>query len=105
MKAKPDISGFQAQPRAVADFLEGGAADRAEGSKTKPLENIQKPKKTEDVPIVRVQKVFRISQDLSYLLKDAALAESKATGKRITENEIAERAIQLEVTKMLKAKK
>jgi hypothetical protein len=105
MKAKPDISGFQAQPQAVADFLEGGAADRAEKTKPSAPQKSTESKKIEDVQIVRVQKVFRIAQELSYLLKDAALAESKATGKRITENEIAERAIQLEVTRMLKARK
>jgi hypothetical protein len=89
MKAKPDISGF-AQPRKdMNEFLESGAADRAE----KPAP----PTVTPPVAVPRrgrVQKIFNFPEDLADRLRDEALQRSREKGGRVTEKDIVVEALE-----------
>lgn len=87
MKGKP----------ALDDFLSGGAADLAEG--TKPAKKSQSVAQATQVNLPRnmpeptVQKNLRIKWSAAQKLKDAAANRSRSEGKRITETEILEELI------------
>ena len=96
MKAKPDI-GF-AQRKDPNEFLESGAADRAE----KPAAPAA-PAPAATPPVVeegprygraRVQKIFNFPEELADRLREEASARSKQTGRRVTEKDIVVEALE-----------
>ena len=96
MKAKPDI-GF-AQRKDLNEFLESGAADRAE----KPAAPAA-PAPAATPPVVeegqrygraRVQKIFNFPEELADRLREEASARSKQTGRRVTEKDIVVEALE-----------
>jgi len=96
MKAKPDI-GF-AQRKDLNEFLESGAADRAE----KPAAPAA-PAPAATPPVVeegprygraRVQKIFNFPEELADRLREDASARSKQTGRRVTEKDIVVEALE-----------
>ena len=96
MKAKPDI-GF-AQRKDLTEFLESGAADRAE----KPAAPAA-PAPAATPPVVeegprygraRVQKIFNFPEELADRLREEASARSKQTGRRVTEKDIVVEALE-----------
>ena len=96
MKAKPDI-GF-AQRKDLNEFLESGAADRAE----KPAAPVAPPQAATP-PVVeegprygraRVQKIFNFPEELADRLREEALARSKQKGGRVTEKDIVIEALE-----------
>ena len=92
MKAKPNstqLAQFQTV-KDPAEFLAGGAADRAE----KDLSQPQQPQQPHfDASKIRDQKVFRLPLDLISLLKREAFERSEKTGARVTETELVEQAL------------
>ena len=96
MKAKPDI-GF-AQRKDLNEFLESGAADRAEKPAAAPVA----PPPAATPPVVeegprygraRVQKIFNFPEELADRLREEALARSKQKGGRVTEKDIVIEAL------------
>ena len=96
MKAKPDI-GF-AHRKDLNEFLESGAADRAE----KPAAPAA-PAPAATPPVVeegprygraRVQKIFNFPEELADRLREEASARSKQTGRRVTEKDIVVEALE-----------
>ena len=96
MKAKPDI-GF-AQRKDLNEFLESGAADRAE----KPTAPVAPPPAATP-PVVeegprygraRVQKIFNFPEELADRLREEALTRSKQKGGRVTEKDIVIEALE-----------
>ena len=96
MKAKPDI-GF-AQRKDLNEFLESGAADRAE----KPAAPAA-PAPAATPPVVeegprygraRVQKIYNFPEELADRLREEASARSKQTGRRVTEKDIVVEALE-----------
>lgn len=89
MRGKPPIDQFT-QRKDPSDFLEGGAADRAE----KPVYSVPPKQPLAFVEAVKpeptVQKLFRLRWDTANALKLGAAQESAAQGKRVTETEIIE---------------
>ncbi len=96
MKAKPDI-GF-AQRKDLNEFLESGAADRAE----KPAAPAA-PAPAATPPVVeegprygraRVQKIFNFPEELADRLREETSARSKQTGRSVTEKDIVVEALE-----------
>ena len=96
MKAKPDI-GF-AQRKDLNEFLESGAADRAE----KPAAPAA-PAPAATPPVVeegprygraRVQKIFNFPEELADRLRREALKRSEEKGGRVTEKDIVIEALE-----------
>lgn len=96
MKAKPDI-GF-AQRKDLNEFLESGAADRAE----KPSAPVTPPPAATP-PVVeegprygraRVQKIFNFPEELADRLREEALTRSKQKGTRVTEKDLVVEALE-----------
>lgn len=83
MKAKPDLKDF----KDPTDFLEGGAADRAEkGSSEK--------KKSRSVDKIKTQqKIFRLPVDVVNALKLHVAQQQVESGARTTETEIVEKLL------------
>lgn len=81
MRGKPDLKDF----KDPTDFLEGGAADRAEkeGASEKKKKGILDKPKTQ-------QKIFRLSVDVVNALKLHVAQQQVDSGKRTTETEIVE---------------
>lgn len=80
MKARPDtnVFGLKKDP---TDFLGGAAADA-------PAKPAAKPARAH-----REQKIFRLPVDLIADLKRAAYEQSVASGGRVTETDLVERAL------------
>lgn len=72
MRAKPDIN----------KFLEGGAAAAAE-----------KPAPISASGDEKITKTFRLSKSMEIRLKEAAFKRSAAAGKRVTESDLIEAAL------------
>lgn len=97
MKAKPDI-GF-AQRKDLNEFLESGAADRAEKPAAAPVAAppAATPPVVEEGPRygrARVQKIFNFPEELADRLREEASARSKQTGRRVTEKDIVVEALE-----------
>ena len=97
MKAKPDI-GF-AQRKDLNEFLESGAADRAEKPAAAPVAAppAATPPVVEEGPRygrARVQKIFNFPEELADRLREEALARSKQKGGRVTEKDIVIEALE-----------
>ena len=91
MKAKPNstqLAQFQTV-KDPAEFLAGGAADRAE----KELNVVKSQQQQFDASKIRDQKVFRLPLDLIAQLKREAYERSTKTGARVTETELVEQAL------------
>ena len=96
MKTKPDIRSFTSPSKDQNEFLESGAADRAE----KPTPGIVSSNETTPAVDVaprygraRVQKIFNFPEELADRLRDEALVRSKASGSRVTEKDIVVEAL------------
>lgn len=90
MKSKPDVSGFIPK-RDPTEFLEGGAADRAE--RPMPPTVAATVKVTVDAsarPEPTVQKLFRLRWDVANALKTEVQQHVQDGKGRITETEIVE---------------
>jgi len=95
MKAKPDI-GF-AQRKDLNEFLESGAADRAEKPAAPAAPAAATPPVVEEGPRygrARVQKIFNFPEELADRLREEASARSKQTGRRVTEKDIVVEALE-----------
>ena len=98
MKAKPDISDFAQPHKDPNEFLESGAADRAE----KPAAPVAPPPAAtppvvEDAPRygrARVQKIFNFPEELADRLREEALTRSKQNGTRVTEKDLVVEALE-----------
>lgn len=96
MRAKPNTDQFKPAAKNPADFLEGGAADRADAPIQNTLQAVQPapaPTYTPVPKVYREQKVFRLPQDVIDSIKRAAFEQSMGTGIRVTETELVEKAL------------
>lgn len=85
MKTKPNTDQFKIT-KGMEEFLEGGAASRAEnpGRQTTPaLEG----------RVHREQKIFRLPIDLIHALKRESYERGMKIGSRVTETELVEQAL------------
>jgi hypothetical protein len=90
MRKKPDLAAFKQTAKDPTIFLEGGAADVAD---RKPVTK-DEPANLEPLkPEPTVQKLFRLRWETSNALKQGAVTESLAKGRRVTETEIVESLI------------
>jgi len=89
MKSKPNTDQFKRHEDPSA-FLEGGAADAADRVDRQPFV---------EPPVVarvhREQKIFRLPLDLINTLKRESYERSMATGLRVTETELVEKALRM----------
>ncbi len=96
MKAKPDI-GF-AQRKDLNEFLESGAADRAEkpAAPAAPAPAVTPPaaEETQRYGRARVQKIFNFPEELADRLRREALKRSEEKGGRVTEKDIVIEALE-----------
>ena len=99
MKAKPDI-GF-AQRKDLNEFLESGAADRAEkplvapaAVPTPPAATPPAAEETQRYGRARVQKIFNFPEELADRLRREALKRSEEKGGRVTEKDIVIEALE-----------
>lgn len=88
MKAKPNTDQFKPK-KDPSDFLEGGAADKAEKAQTVAVQPLIETK------VHREQKVFRLPLDLINTLKREAYERSMKTGSRVTETELVEQSLRM----------
>ncbi len=90
MRGKPNTDQFK--PQELHQFLESGAADRAESiaSVAKAVVEVEVAK-----PEPTVQKLFRLRWDTVNALKLGAAKQSAALGRRVTETEIIENLLRL----------
>ena len=89
MKSKPNTDQFK-NNKEISDFLEGGVAD-AENKADRPLF-------VETIATIRVhreQKIFRLPLDLIKSIKRESYERSMATGLRVTETELVEKALRM----------
>lgn len=91
MRKKPDLAAFKPTAKDPTIFLEGGAADVAD---RKPATKRDESASLEPLkPEPTVQKLFRLRWETSNALKQGAVTESLAKGRRVTETEIVESLI------------
>lgn len=92
MRGKPNTDQFKSHD--LHQFLESGAADRAESpvptQVVKVTSTIEATK-----PEPTVQKLFRLRWDTANALKIGAAQQSAAEGRRVTETEIIENLLRL----------
>jgi len=90
MKKKPDLSGFGAHKDPKA-FLEGGAAAAAEREQVSQPPAAPAPA----AESAKITKTIRMSRSMDQRLKEEAHRRSMAEGKRVTESELIELALEL----------
>ena len=87
MRGKPDLTGIVRPAKDPSAFLEGGAGEAADKTRTSTAKT--GISEADEPPVPTVQKLFRLRWDVAKALK-AKAAEASGPGHRVTETEIVE---------------
>lgn len=91
MKKKPDLSSFGA-PKNPNEFLAGGAAAAAEKHEQVPQPPVAPAPSSDGT---KITKTIRMARSMDLRLKEEAHRRSMASGKRVTESDLIDLALEL----------